>query len=568
MRLSLFTGLALALFPAIVLADITGQVLRTDDLSPIQDVEIRLQADLSSPVVLTAADGRFTLPVNPPDSVTITATVGYDSTAAVNFPIEQITAFNNDDVLIQLEPLSVVDNSTYQPPTASSGCSICHQEQMDQWMTSNHAHAAVNEWVLDLYSGTGTPGGNNGYVYLDTHDPGESGFCAVCHAPLEDVFDPGNVRLNEVTQSGALDGVQCLSCHQIHNVNDNVSSLGHLGNSEYRFPDQPVTQFFVWGPLNDVGFPTMNAMYTPLFEESRFCASCHEYNNPFNGAPGQNTYTEWLASPWAQPGPDFRTCQTCHMPEADSPGPISSLGGEPIRPAQQRHDHSFVGASPQRLDDAIDLTLDAFLDNGELVVLAEITNIGAGHHFPTGVSVRNALLHIQVSAGGQPLTQTDGPVIPFFGDDSVPGQQPGDLAGEPGFGYARVLEGRINGAGPVVRPVLFIDAENVFSDTRIASGDTSMHEFRFDINSAPGAPIQVQADVLYRRAWRSTYVTKGWTQTPAGGPIETTVESEQRQLVAGGAAAVPALNSWAVLLLSSVLLLLGAASQRHLGTVK
>ncbi|GAB4190447.1 MAG: hypothetical protein Tsb002_18480 [Wenzhouxiangellaceae bacterium] len=561
MRLHQVALLLFILLPSLSWADITGQVIRSDNLDPIANVEIRVQADPASPVVLTGADGRFTLPVNPPASVTVTATVPYDPNAAENYPTEQTIAFNNDDILLQLEQLPAADNPTYQPPTVSGGCVVCHQDQVDQWQTSNHAHAAVNEWVLDLYSGTGTPGGNAGYVYLDSHDPGESGFCAVCHAPLADVFDPGNVQLNQVAQAGALDGVQCLACHQVHEVNNNVSALHHLGNAEYRFPDQPITQFFVWGPLADVGFPTMNALATPLFEQSLFCASCHEYINPDTGAPGQSTYTEWLAGPWSQPGPNFRTCQNCHMPQADEPGTISSLGGSPVRPAEQRHSHEFIGASPQRLDDAIDMTLDAFLENGELVVRAEVANVGAGHSFPTGVSVRNAILQINASVAGQNLTQSAGPVIPFWGDDNVPGQQPGDLAGLPGTGYARVLEGRINGQGPTVRPVLFIDAEAVFSDTRIASGDSDLTEVRFDLASAPPGPINVSAEVLYRRAWRATVVTKGWTETPAGGPIEISITRAERQLLGGAPVAVPTLNRWALWLMIGVLLLVAAGNR-------
>ena len=107
--------------------------------------------------------------------------------------------------------------------------------------------------------------------------------------------------------------------------------------------------------------------YQPRFTESRFCASCHEYNNPDTGAPGQNTYTEWLASPYAQAGPDFRACQDCHMPAATEPGPISSLGGQPIREPEPARSHRFTGATPTTLSDAIELDLTATQDGPELV---------------------------------------------------------------------------------------------------------------------------------------------------------------------------------------------------------
>ena len=36
--------------------------------------------------------------------------------------------------------------------------------------------------------------------------------------------------------------------------------------------------------------------------------------------------------------------------------------------------------------------------------------------------------------------------------------------------------------------------------------------------------------LLYRRAWRALAVTKGWTQTPQGGPIEIEVAGQQFQV--------------------------------------
>jgi hypothetical protein len=88
-----------------------------------------------------------------------------------------------------------------------------------------------------------------------------------------------------------------------------------------------------------------------------------------------------------------------------------------------------------------------------------------------------------------------------------------------------VLEGRINDQGPVVRPVLFIDAEAVFEDTLIPSGATDVTEVALAVPAAAqaGDQVVVEARLLYRRAWRALAVTKGWQTTPQGGPIEIEV---------------------------------------------
>ena len=256
------------------------------------------------------------------------------------------------------------------------------------------------------------------------------------------------------------------------------------------------------------------------------CASCHQYANPTTGAPGQNTYKEWLSSPYAQPGPDRRTCQNCHMPKETSPGQIGMTG--PNRPASQRTTHRFIGATPERLVENIDLRIEAVQDNGLLVVTAEVEN-QCGHNFPTGISIRNALLLVEARVGAVELEQVDGPVLPFWASDDVPGTQPGDYAGRPGKGYAKVLQGRINGEGPVQQPVLFIDAETVLSDTAIPSGSTDRVELRFAIppDLKDSAVASVDARLLYRRAWRALAVTKGWTQTPGGMPVEIPVQDRQ-----------------------------------------
>jgi len=532
---NLLGSLGLLVFAVPAHADITGMVTDYDGGKPLADVIVSIRARPDIAPTVTGVDGSFVLPlsIDPLQPIEIATAIPYDADADHNYLVGAQQAYNGMNVPILMFRSPATETLDYDPPSART-CQTCHGNYHSQWSSSRHAGSAVNEWVLDLYSGTGTPGGAAGYVFRDTHAEGDTGFCAVCHAPMEDIFTPGEVFLDEVKTDAGLDGVSCLGCHQIAHVDaENINALGHLGKTDYRFPEpnsQVPTFMYVWGPLADVSNNPMQAHYSPLHSDPLLCASCHQYTNPTTGAPGQTTYAEWLASPYAQPGPNRRTCQNCHMPKEASSGVIGMTG--PVRPASQRTTHRFIGATPQRLTENIDLRLSAVQVGSELVVTAEIDN-HCGHHFPTGISIRNALLLVDARVGGIALEQSDGPVLPFWASDDVAGVQPGDYAGRPGKGYAKVLQGRINGEGPVQQPVLFIDAENVLSNTGIPSGSTDIVELRFVI--PPGLPegttAAVDADLLYRRAWRALAVTKGWTQTPGGMPVEIPVQDRQVELV-------------------------------------
>lgn len=546
-------------------ADISGFVLEFDSGDPgipIEGARVHLQADTST-VVFSGPDGSFTVSASGAGPFVVTAAVPYDRGAATNYTTAGTSVPSADatDVEIRLQILPLMDDPTYEPFVPEvTVCGSCHPDQVAQWQDSNHSFAGVDTWVLDLFSGTGTPGGGEGYVFRDLHDPEDTGFCATCHTPMADVFDPGNVFLDEVTVKGALQGVTCVACHQMDSVNGDPNGLHHLGTSTYRFPDGDLpTAFYVWGPLDDVSFAGMGASFGTHTLESRFCSSCHQYNNPETGAPGQNTYGEWLDSPFSEPGPDFRSCQDCHMPMEEEEGTVCSVGGPPIRDPEQRHQHDFVGSTPVTLAEAIDLVTTTSQSEGLLTVTAEVTNRAAGHAFPTGVSIRNALLVITANVGGQELIQVAGPQLPFWASDDEPGQQEGDFEGFPGKGFAKVLEGRINGEGPVVRPVLFIDAENVFSDTLIPSGATDVTEVQFELPAgSEGQLAEVSARLLYRRAYRALAVTKGWTETPQGGPVEIEVAANQLQVVVeAGVVEIPALGSVGLLALASLLALAG-----------
>lgn len=518
----------------LTLADIGGTVRDDSSGEPLAGVLVSVQARPDLGTAVTGADGRFHLPLPPSNDVLqLGAAMPYDAAAEVNYLIRSFQAFDGmEDLDITLFRSPDQDNPHYLPIPANWGCNNCHGNHYQQWRQSRHAGSAVNEWVRDLYSGDGTPGGAAGYVFRNSHDPGDTGFCAACHAPLQDVFTPGEVYFDEVSSPAGLDGVTCLACHQIAGVDaGNINALHHLGKTQYRFPQAHVaTEMFVWGPLPDVIETPMQAHYSPLHSDPLLCAGCHQYENPDTGAPGQATYTEWLASPYNVDGPERRTCQNCHMEKEAGPGHVGN--GGPLRPASQRSTHRFIGATPQRLAENIDLRVSVEQRGAQLLVATDVEN-QCGHHFPTGIDIRNALLVVDVRLDGQPLPQTRGPVLPFWASDDVPGEQPGDYAGWPGKGYAKVLEGRINGQGETVRPVLFIDAEAVHSDTTLPSGQTDQNLFAFALPVGAASPGTAQVDVrlLYRRAWRALAVTKGWTQTPGGLPVEMQVQRHQHSVV-------------------------------------
>lgn len=528
LRRSLLPVAALALAAATARADISGHVLVEGSGvpgTPVPGAWVHLQGE-PSPGVFAGAGGAFLLDVDPAGAVMVTASLPYSKGAPENFLIGGTYAVNGETgVEIRLVPLPAADQAGYEPPTFGV-CAGCHTQQAADWQSSRHAFTASNAWVLDLHSGSGTPGGGAGYVFTATHDPGETGFCATCHAPLADLAAGGTLQLDDPAMPiYGQEGVVCLACHQLSDVDaTHLDALHFRGKASYRFPADPdgETHLFVWGPLDDVTFGGMRPSHSPLHRSSLLCASCHQYKNPDTGASGQNTYGEWLASPFAAAGPGFRTCQDCHMPASEGTGQICLFGGVD-RPGVDRKHHTFVGSTPETMAANVGFTATAEqLERGLLEVTTAVDNFGAGHDFPTGVGVRNVIVLVEASIAGTPLLQVAGPTVPWWADDEVPGKQPGDWAGLPGTGYAKVMAGRINGTGPELKPVLFVDAERIDENTQIHSGAIATAGYRFELPAsvAPGTPIDVSARLVWRRVWRSFAVTKGWTTDVRGGPIE------------------------------------------------
>ncbi|MCA9541410.1 MAG: hypothetical protein KC620_21070, partial [Myxococcales bacterium] len=177
--------------------------------------------------------------------------------------------------------------------------------------------------------------------------------CNTCHAPLAEQQDDAALRA---------EGVTCAACH--------VREGHKLG------PPVPVHR--------RLPAPGMAARPEPRFARSDFCLPCH--NLPLDvavaGRPLLDTWREWAASPYLPAGVQ---CQHCHQPD----------GRHHFRGV---HDVAFVRGAVE---------LRAHIEAGDaLRVVAEVQNIGAGHHFPTTATPRAVLRVRQLGLNG-PLAGTE-----------------------------------------------------------------------------------------------------------------------------------------------------------------
>jgi hypothetical protein len=133
-------------------------------------------------------------------------------------------------------------------------------------------------------------------------------------------------------------------------------------------------------------------------------------------------------------------------------------------------------------------------------VTAEVTVEGIGHRTPTGYPSRQLILSVEATdAAGKPVPLRSGPVLP---PAAGVGPTPGDLAGRPGWLYAKLLEG-LDGR----QPVPYWQPNRLKSDTRLMPDETDRRRFRF---ARPPGRLNVVARLIYRRFSKAQADEKGW----------------------------------------------------------
>lgn len=518
-RTSIVAVIAVATSPSICFAQVSGTVVDATTLVPIPNALVSVQA--SEQEALTDASGAFDLPLATGDVIVVAGAKGwFNAGQAVTAPASGLT--------LSLDQVSAAEDPAYQFGSPSQ-CSGCHPEQFSEWQDSPMAKAGLNTWVYDTYDGTGTAGGLGGFVYLRDSSlaaANPASECRSCHQPEPWVLDPYSaLSPNTAPTPEVLHGVSCVVCHQIANIDESKPNAPGIWPDAVTFSKPFVGAPVMYGALGDVDYQSgaqMRASYQPQLP-SVMCAACHQDKNDpdldgdfeeDDGVISEPTYLEWLASPYAdESSPLFATCAGCHMPPSSASAACAVLP-DMMRPPGDVREHTFRGTSADFLENAVTVGVEATLSSGEVSATVTVVNDKTGHHVPTGVTIRNAILVVEAfrEADGVALSHVGTQVIHDLGGVGDPAQ--GYFAGLPGKLYAK-LNHDVNGDGPT----FFTDATGITFDTRIPALASDVTQYTF---AAPdeGGSVLIRARLVYRRSWRALVDAKSWADDGHGNPLE------------------------------------------------
>lgn len=281
--------------------------------------------------------------------------------------------------------------------TPTDVCVTCHVEIHDQWSGSMHNNSFKDPVFQKIYQ----------FAVEDTDgDRVVEDFCIVCHSPVGfmsgEIPPPDGSKLSEIGKNG----IQCDFCHT-------VSAARGIGNFAVKSSPGNTKR----AQFKDAVSPYHETEYSELHTSAEFCGMCHNVNHPVNDLPLEKTYTEWKEGPYAKEGIQ---CQDCHMtpgPGVTKPNPGKAAIMGPDRP--HLYTHSIVGGNvavptllgsiehaqlaEERLKSAAAveiLPLTKFKPGAENTLQVKVTNKGAGHYLPTGLTeTRQMWLQIKVTDG-------------------------------------------------------------------------------------------------------------------------------------------------------------------------
>ncbi|KKH50926.1 multiheme c-type cytochrome [Methanosarcina sp. 1.H.A.2.2] len=372
-------------------------------------------------------------------------------------------------------------NFTSDQFSKSGICSNCHGSSFGEWDGSMHSNADSDFFYQAMLQEYGVAAEAQGL---------SPEFCSRCHTPIgvvsAEIPPLDGSQLSEVSK----EGVQCDFCHSV------AESEG-IGNAPYVLEPGDVK----WGNRADAESPSHEIEAHEFYNESGYCGMCHNIYHPVNNLTLAATYTEWEESPYAEEGV---TCQACHMTPGivgfeENPGKAASTGPE----REHVYTHNFVGANAfvtgimgegrhekraiEYLQHAAELEVTApdSAEPGENVEMeVEITNTGAGHKIPTGVTEEREIWLELIALDGE------GKEIYHSGE-----------LDEKGIIDPRATVYHTVFADSEGNPTVKVwEAESILSDNRISPKESVVEKHSFIMPENASNPISTKAVLHYRSA--------------------------------------------------------------------
>jgi MYXO-CTERM domain-containing protein len=391
-------------------------------------------------------------------------------------------------------------------------------------------------------AGRALPGDGSALSNADKHGVN----CDVCHRAME---APPPIPADAGPDAGAQDAGVVVDAGDAGEAGDagpppfNFDNL-LLENTQLYFTDENVK----FGPFETDQTQTHTGAYSPLIEDSRLCAHCHEVTNPvFNRVlldgtdtgepfPVERTYTEWRNSAFAT---EDKSCASCHLKAtsgfaATDVGPVPTrdlgrhdiVGGNTIVPSMVAHLYqgtnidylqdlaphaARIEAAAEALlkEESAELAVQQAQNDGDPELVVRVTNL-SGHKLPTGYAEgrRMWLGHEVTYAGGVEGPKSGRPDLTTW-----------DFQEDP----AHIWEIRL-GTYPDGESFHFLLANTVYKDNRIpprgfvSTPDTAPVGATFD--DAGGGTLAHWSDVTLPLGdvdcWPVVVDTKLYYQTASG----------------------------------------------------
>lgn len=375
-------------------------------------------------------------------------------------------------------------------------CGDCHVEIYEQWQNSMHNQAHTDPVYNDVATFMLV-----GLKDKDELAEGES--CVKCHTPVGNVtgfplkFSDDRKKVPEI----ATRGIQCDYCHSATGSTKpyNNGLIIEPGNGE----DDPGVKR---GPFSDSESDYHESAFSKFHTESAICGTCHDVKHVAFNTPLETTYKEWQNGPYNSKDPNkVVTCQGCHMYQR--PG-VAATGStkRPANKGQAADDgpvrphiftHYFIGGNvplaslsgdkekasmaKERLQNAAKLSVDT-KNSARGNIDVTITNNGAGHYLPTGLTnVRQMWLAVVVKdKNGKKVYSRGEPDSKGYLDSGVKLYNTvfGDGKGKPVGNISKARE--------------------VLSDNRIPPQKSAVESFTFKRSAGEGYTVTVR--LLYRSA--------------------------------------------------------------------